>query len=450
MFTRLLSFVALTVSLMPATLPAQELQGQARQLATNLFSRQFDQVAAQFDEKMSAAMPPDKMGSILDSLQAQAGRFRSITGTRPEELAGYRIVYVTCQFEKAALDLRLVYDGKGRVAGMFFAPSQPSVDWSAPAYARPGSFDEREMVVVSGTVRLPATLSLPKGEGPFPVVVLVHGSGPQDRDETIGQNKPFKDLAWGLASRGVAVLRYTKRTLLMAESKTSLPTVFTVKEETVDDALAAVAQLAGMTGIDPKRIYVLGHSLGGMLAPRIAAGNRQIAGIVILAGTTRPLEQVIVEQLKYLAGLPGNNTAEASQQIQAAEQAAKMIQDPALMPTATINLVGSRIPGSYFLDLRNYRPAGAAAELKIPMLVLQGERDYQVTMKDFEGWKQALEGHAGVSFKVYPGLTHLFMPSAAPGSGPGTPSDYSKPGHVVDAVMADIESWIQANPSTHK
>ena len=450
MITRLLSFVALTVSLMPATLPAQDLQGQARQLATNLFSRQFDQVAAQFDEKMSAAMPPDKLVAMLDALQAQAGQFRSITGTRPEEMAGYRIVYVTCQFEKAALDLRLVYDGKGRVAGMFFAQSQPRVDWSAPAYASPSVFEERETVVVSDTYRLPGTLSLPKGAGPFPAIVLVHGSGPQDRDETIGQNKPFKDLAWGLASRGVAVLRYTKRTLLMAESKTSLPSVFTVKQETVDDALAAVAQLAGMSVIDPKRIYVLGHSLGGMLAPRIAAGNRQIAGIVILAGTTRPLEQVIVEQLKYLAGLPGNNTAEAGKQIQAAEQAAKMIQDPALTPTATINLVGSRIPGSYFLDLRNYRPAEAAAELKIPMLVLQGERDYQVTMKDFEGWKQALEGHAGVSFKVYPGLTHLFMPSAEPGSGPGTPGDYSKPGHVVETVIADIESWIQANPSTHK
>jgi dienelactone hydrolase len=387
---------------------------------------------------------------MLDTLQTQVGQFRSITGTRPEEMAGYRIVFVTCQFDKAALDLRLVYDGKGRVAGMFFAPSEPKVEWSAPAYANPGAFEERETVVVSGSYRLPATLSLPKGKGPFPAIVLVHGSGPQDRDETIGANKPFKDLAWGLASRGVAVLRYTKRTLLMAESKSPLPAVFTVKEETVEDALAAVSHLAGMNTVDARRVYVLGHSLGGMVAPRIAAGDKSIAGIVLMAGTTRPLEQVIVDQLKYLASLPGNNTAEANKRIQAAEQAAKEIQDSALTPTARIDLLGSRIPGSYFLDLRDYHPAEAAAQLKVRMLVLQGERDYQVTMKDFEGWKTALGGRPDVTFKVYPGLTHLFMPSSSPGTGPGTPDDYSKPGHVVEAVIADIESWILAGATSRK
>jgi hypothetical protein len=181
-----------------------------------------------------------------------------------------------------------------------------------------------------------------------------------------------------------------------------------------------------------------------MLAPRIATGDKEVAGIILMAGSTRPLEQSVVEQLKYLATLPGKNGEEAAKLLPAAEEAAKQIQSTTLAPTASINLLGARIPGSYFLDLRDYHPAETAAGLEIPMLVLQGDRDYQVTMKDFEGWKTALAGHSGVTFKTYPGLTHLFMPSAAPGTGPGTPDDYTKPGHVFEAVISDIASWILA------
>lgn len=109
-----------------------------------------------------------------------------------------------------------------------------------------------------------------------------------------------------------------------------------------------------------------------------------------------------------------------------------------------MNLLGTTISGSYFLDLRSYHPAEVAAQLKIPMLILRGERDYQVTSEDFDGWKNALAGKPGVTLKVYPGLFHLFMPSSSPGTGLGTPSDYQKPGHVVEPVIEDIASWIES------
>jgi fermentation-respiration switch protein FrsA (DUF1100 family) len=106
--------------------------------------------------------------------------------------------------------------------------------------------------------------------------------------------------------------------------------------------------------------------------------------------------------------------------------------------------MGSVIPGSYFLDLRSYHPAEVAARLKIPMLILRGERDYQVTAEDTDGWKKALAGKANVSFTTYPGLYHLFMPSTSPGTGLGTPADYQKPGHVTPPVIDDIAVWIVA------
>ncbi len=142
--------------------------------------------------------------------------------------------------------------------------------------------------------------SLPKGEGPFPAIVLVHGSGPNDRDETIGPCKPFRDLAQGLSSQGIAVLRYEKRTKAHPAALALLPGGITVKEETVDDAAAAVGLLAAHEKIDPKRIFVLGHSLGGSLLPRIAAVRGDIAGLVSLAGSTRPLEDLLLEQVRYL------------------------------------------------------------------------------------------------------------------------------------------------------
>ncbi len=208
-------------------------------------------------------------------------------------------------------------------------PLQPAVSWTPPPFADPSSFHEQPITVGDAPWLLSGTLTLPNGIGPFPAVVLVAGSGPQDQDETILANKPFKDIAWGLASRNIAVVRYNKRTLQYAKE---LPTEFTVNEETVIDARAAAALLSKQPAIDPRRIFVLGHSLGGTLAPRIAQGDAGIAGLIILAGGTRPFERTLVEQLKYVAGLQGNIGPEAQKQIDDAEQSATEIENPNLAP----------------------------------------------------------------------------------------------------------------------
>jgi hypothetical protein len=429
---------------------AQDFESLGKSLTQQLAARQFDQVATHFDETMTSAMPAAKLAEFWDGLIGQVGAFQSIAGTRVQPVQGYQAVLVTSKFEKATLNVKWVFDSKGRVAGFFVVPAEAEAPWKPPDYAKPVSFHERQIKVGNEPWQLPGTLTLPNGAGPFPAVVLVQGSGPHDQDETIGPNKPFKDIAWGLASRNIAVVRYNKRTLQYGKEIKAQEAGFTVNDETVDDARSAVALLAKRQEIDPRRIFVLGHSLGGMLAPRIAQGHAQVAGLVILAGTTRPLEQVIVEQLKYIASLDGKITPEARKQIDAAEQSDKEIESPTLAADAKVNVLGTTIPGSYFLDLRSYHPAEVAAQLKIPMLILRGERDYQVTSEDFDGWKNALAGKPGVTLKVYPGLFHLFMPSSSPGTGLGTPADYQKPGHVTEAVIGDITSWIEAQRGESK
>jgi hypothetical protein len=210
----------------------------------------------------------------------------------------------------------------------------------------------------------------------------------------------------------------------------------------VDDAKAAVAVLASRPEVDPRRIVVVGHSLGGYVAPRIASGDRQVAGLVILAGSTRPMEESVVEQTKYLAGLDGTVNEAEKGAIAAAEKAEKEIRSPRLAAGETVNFLDSPTPASYWLDLRSYHPGQLAATLHIPMLILQGGRDYQVGRADFQGWKSALAGRKDVAFRTYPKLNHLFMS----GNGPPSPADYAKAGHVDHRVISDIATWVKTLP----
>jgi dienelactone hydrolase len=420
--------------------PVTPYESAARAIMADLAARRFDKVVARYDETLAAALPADKLAASWDGVIAQVGAFQSITGIEQEQTGPYHIVYATCAFEKLSLTLQFTFNEKGQFASFRAVPPGSRSPWKAPDYAKPDAFEERAVTVHSGRWDLPGSLTIPRGAGPFPAVVLVHGSGPNDQDESIGPNKTFKDLAYGLSSRGIAVLRYTKRSRKYGAQSVEDLLTFTVKEEVIDDARAAVDMLAAMPAINSKRIFLAGHSLGAFLGPRIASGDPQIAGLILMAGNTRPLEDLVVEQVRYEADLQGPITPEAQKAIDAAELSAREFRDPNLKPGMTGHLFGAELPASYVLDLRNYHPAEVAATLKIPILILQGGRDYQVRIADFDGWKKALSSKSTVSFKLYPDLNHLFIA----GTGPSSPVEYMKPGHVPEVVVADIASWIAA------
>jgi hypothetical protein len=438
--TRILTFAAASLFLLLTLTPklsGQDFEALAKDVAQELVGRQFDKVEARFDATMASAMPLEKLQSFWDTTVSQAGAFKEVSKAASVEYQGYHVVTLTCVFEKTPLNLRLAFAKDSKIAGFYLVP--PAAPWSPPDYANPSAFHERSVTISTGPWQLPGTLTEPNGAGPFAAIVLVQGSGPHDEDETIGPNKPFKDLAWGLASRGIAVLRYEKRTHKYAAQLKNDMGNLTVKEEVTDDARAAAALLATQPEIQKARIYVLGHSLGGMLAPRIAEGDAQISGLIIMAGSTRPLGQIVVEQIKYLSTLSGPVGDGAKTQIEAAAKFAQDYDSPTLKPGETVSMMGIPMPASYVLDLRTYDPGATAARLKIPILVIQGESDYQVTMKDFEGWQKALAGHSNVTMKTYPGLCHLFTP----GGNPPSPADYNKPGHLAKGTLDDIANWVE-------
>jgi dienelactone hydrolase len=285
---------------------------------------------------------------------------------------------------------------------------------------------------------LPGTLTLPNGPGPFPAIVLVHGSGPQDQDETIGPNKPFKDIAWGLASRGIAVYRYTKRTQKYGAQSATDPHLLTVNDETINDARAALALVQHQPGINPEQVFLLGHSLGAYLAPRIATGNAVVAGIVVMGGNTKPIERVVIDQIHYLTNSGTSTAPEGDKQVAAARQAADQIESKDLKPGDTVMFLGATTYGAYWLDLRSYNPMKTAEKLKIPILVLQGGRDYQVTTANYEDWQAALGRRPNVTLKFYPDANHLFID----GTGASSPKEYDQPGHVDNAVIEAIATWL--------
>ena len=413
-----------------------------KQFVELLAKEDFAGAVARFDATMKTALPEPKLRETWQALQAQTGPFQKQLGARATKVAGYDVVLITCQFERTALDTKVVFNAKEQVAGLFFVPSQAAANASGPPpYARTNAFREKEFTVGRGEWRLPGTLTVPSAGGsPWPAVVLVHGSGPNDRDETVGANKPFRDLAWGLATKGIAVLRYEKRTKACADNlKVTGLAKFTVQEETIDDALSAVAQLRATDGLDPKRIFVLGHSLGGMVASRIGQADPQIAGLIILAGClSRPLEDVMVEQARYLLSLKAKSSAEENAWLAEFESAAAKVKKltAADASSSTVLLGG---PPAYWLDLRQHDPLAITKGLKQPLLILQGGRDYQVTPVGFERWKEALGAQANVTFKLYPKLNHLFIT----GEGKSSPAEYEQPGHIAEAVVVDVADWIR-------
>lgn len=410
---------------------------EAKQFVDRLAAGQFELAANAFDETMAKAMPAAKLEQTWGQLLAFAGPFREPLDTRSEKAGKFDVVHVTCAFEKQKLVARVVLDSQGRISGLWFGPPRPAAKYSPPPYADPMTFAERQVLVGKGEWELPGTLTMPREGGPFPAVVLVHGSGPQDRDETIGPNKVFQDLAWGLASRGVAVLRYDKRTKIHGSRLARLEE-FTVREEVTEDALSAIQTLRAIPELDAGRIYVLGHSLGGTLAPRIAEEEGKLAGIILLAGAARPLADIIVEQFEYLAKLDGIVSEDERRQLDEVAQAAARVQDPALTKETPTSELPFGIPASYWLDLRAYRPDEVAQRLDLPILILHGSRDYQVTKRDYELWRKALAGKSNVTFQEFKGLNHLF----GRGTGRSTPAEYEKRTPVEEAVIDTIVEWI--------
>ena len=401
--------------------PAADPAATARKALDLLLAGQYTQLTPLFTPEMQKAYP----GPELAKLRQGFGTLKTVDSPTVQKSGAISIVVFPVQFEARNINFRFLVNPAGLISGMF--PLSGDVPWQRPAYSKPDSFHERDVTIGDDEWKLPGTLTIPNGNGPFPAAVLVHDTGPNDRDESIGPNKIFRDLAEGLASRGIAVLRYEKRSRQYA-AKLSGIRDYTVEEEVVEDAARAVALLRTQKEIDPAKIYVLAHGFGGYVAPRIAEEAGQIAGIVMLSANARPLEDLIVDQAEYL-GLPAKD-------IEGIKAQAKRIKTLEQADAASPPLLG--MSATYLLDLKSYDPIASAKKVPVKMLFLQAGRDFQVTPKELDLWKAALAGRKDAAFQTFPALNHLFVA----GEGKSTQAEYRKPGHVAPEVIDTIAKWI--------
>lgn len=405
-----------------------------------------------FDGAYLATLPAPAAATLNASWIGITGlRLDSITSSSSDSITFVVTVSGTNQLSAALgkqVSVTLSVDSKGLIGGLHLQPTgatpaplpsappvSPTPSASLPASAGSGI---RQIAVGVGAPPLYATLTLPAGKGPFPAVVLVGGSGPGDQNESIGPNKPFQDIALGLAARGIASLRYDKRTRDYPQDIDAQ--TFTPTQEYVPDALTAIRMLEHTPLIDPHRIFVAGHSQGGNYAPLIAKRAPQVAGVIMLAAGTETIGATTLRQLHYLASLPGMVGAKAKAELPDATAQIAQIDDRARLEKdspATV-LLGGAHP-VYYLSALAYNDVAAARAIPQPLLFLQGDRDYQVTVKsDLDVWIRGLEGRKGVTFVQFPKDDHLFFS----GSGAPTPLEYTEPNHVDPKVIAAMASWI--------
>lgn len=385
-----------------------------------LEEKNFHEAYSFFDESVKVKISEKLLEDADAQLGNQLGKFERILEVNKEN----KTYFYYSGFEKMKIDVKITFNEEDKIIGFFFSPHKEfSTEMSIG----------KELVIKSGTIALKGTVLVPENNNLKKLVVFVHGSGPQDRDETIYENKPFKDIAEGLYKKGIASYRFDKRTLSNPETFNDKSTI---DDEVTNDILNIIKYFKDDSQFKAYEIMVLGHSLGANVMPRIANQSNQIAKIILLAGNARPLEVLVAEQYDHLYQLdPSPELFEGSKKIK--EQIAVLKSKEFNLNTPKENLPFN-LSAYYWKSLLDYKPLQEVKKVKLPICILQGERDYQVTMKDFQLWKEALKNNNKATLISYPKLNHLFIA----GEGISGPKEYMIKGHVDEKVINDIAVFI--------
>ena len=302
----------------------------------------------------------------------------------------------------------------------------------------------KENIVVGEGTKYPlrGMLTLPENaSGPVPAVVFVHGSGSSNMDEKVGKLTPFKDLAEGLAELGIASIRYDKRSfahpIKMLREK-----IITVKEETIEDAILATELLKRDSRIDKDNIFIAGHSMGGMLAPRIDAEGGNYKGLILMAGSPRTLGEIMLDQneevMRSGKGLLQWYVKTQVAKISAMFEGMYELSDK----EAKKKKLGNGTTLYYFKEMGEYPASEYLLKLEKPVMIMQGEKDFQATLeKDFAAYKELLKDKKNVTFKVYENLNHLFVPSVY-GNIMKAMKEYKVEQHIGENVIKELADWI--------
>lgn len=415
----------------PLDLPIEEI---ALLYTKDLLEEKYDDAYEKYahDDTMKKVVSGTYYQTAFDDLFSKTGKVIEVKDVFKIKSGVYDIVSIPIVFEDNKLNLNVVFDKDKYIAGINFGEYQ-----EASSIEIPSTITEQELTADVNGYKLGGTLTLPNEGSNFPCVVLVHGSGANDRDESLYQNKTFRDIAWGLAEQGIAVYRYDKRNFIYGEELID-DYDFTLYDETIDDAVEITKLMQTVDNINKDKMYILGHSLGGFAMPRIAEDSNEANGFIIMAGLARELPKTFSEQYHYIFNADDVITSQEQTELDKIEKEIEKLNEIEKLEESDAVFGAYK---AYWVDILNYNPIKTAEPINKPVLVLQGERDYQVTMEDFNMWKDAYGDKENWTFISYPTLNHLMMP----GEGKSTPDEYRTFNRVEQKLIDDIASWIKTN-----
>ena len=390
-----------------------------------------------FSKEIKEQIPFEAFDGIKDQLIAAFGALQSIEEGEAIPFGEQTLLRQLVIFEKQPLLFQLATNAEGLITGMQFTPYQAPEVKAPEDMVLPDGIFEKEIVVGEGEWALPGLVTLPQSGENLPAVVLVHGSGPNDRDETVGQTKLFRDLAYGLAQNGIAVIRYDKRTKVHGAK---MGNTLTIEEETIEDAILAGKLLAQLSEVDKDRIFVLGHSLGGMMAPRIAKkANGLFAGVILAAGTPKTLIDIMVAQNMAAINQLSEEQRESSMLL-VQQELDRVKAIFALPPEEMRNEILFGLPAYYLFEMETIDALETILELQLPTLILQGSGDFQVTPEmGLEAYKAGLNEAAFVTYRLYEGLNHMFTAAIDT----QTLADYDEPLQADENVIRDMIDFMK-------
>lgn len=407
-------------------------QGPSPTWGKALIKGKSQMVYRSFSPTLQKALPFRPFQKSLRSIQKQFGTFNTLELRKDSGGVAVYELYT----EKAYFELHVSYDEKG-LQGFFIQ----NAGYRKPVYATNQSYYQQHyMIPVNDTLQLPGRLLAPRVEKRIPLVILVHGSGPLDMDESIGPNKVFWDIAQGLAAHGIASFRYDKRTRVSAawQKIDSL----NLDNETVLDALSSLEEVWNSELIDTGSVWVLGHSLGGYAVPRILQLDERWKGGIIMGGNSRPVHELVTEQVNYLTKLDSRLSMKERVLRMKVFRIEKSISEK------NWKLLEKRLkksngmyywPVAFFRQNSEYDPAKILLEEIRTVLVLQGGRDYQVDTSNYTLWKQTAALNPSIKTSYFPALNHLFIE----GTGAPNPAEYFRPGNVSFEVITEMARIIQ-------
>jgi dienelactone hydrolase len=420
-----------------ATFAQHDAKEITKSVLTYFKNQQFDKVYNMQDATMKRYMDADRLDMTWNGLIENYDSLQSIHETIITQKDSSTITETKIDFVKKSFLFKLTINNNGELSGMYFLNTK--LKYTPPDYINTLNFIETKIAVPTKNISSEGVLSLPKGKLNVPLVIIVGGSGGTDKDGTVGPNKPYNDIAWALAAQGVAVYRYDKRTANPENLKgIKNPNDFLLYQEYVEDVKNIVDLFSEDKRINPKQIFVAGHSQGGFMLPYFVKVCPKIKGVISLAGNYANVVDLMAYQFEYLKQfLPDSASKQAYDvMIKKAEYTKRNVS------STQINK-DSMIPGltmPYVKDMMANGPEKLHAVLhKKPALFIQGERDYQVPMREFELWKQAMQKSCCATFISYPKLNHLLME----GEGISKPAEYKKPNNVPEYVANEIAKWVK-------